>query len=184
MQTKKGKNSNNKKILVIGGVAAGSSAASKAKRIDPDADVKIIQDESVVSYGACGMPYVIEGIINDFEELIERPPDIFKNEYHIDVIVNTRAHKIDGSKKEVYATDLQTGREMIFEYDSLVIATGARALVPNIKGVNQSKGVFLIRNYGDGVKINDSTKDSHSCLIAGAGLVGLEMAEAFKKRYI
>jgi len=60
MQTKKGKNSNNKKILVIGGVAAGSSAASKAKRIDPDADV--IQDESVVSYGACGMPYVIEGI--------------------------------------------------------------------------------------------------------------------------
>jgi NADPH-dependent 2,4-dienoyl-CoA reductase/sulfur reductase-like enzyme len=62
MQTKKGKNSNNKKILVIGGVAAGSSAASKAKRIDPDADVKIIQDESVVSYGACGMPYVIEGI--------------------------------------------------------------------------------------------------------------------------
>ena len=133
MQTKKGKN-NNKKILVIGGVAAGSNAASKAKRIDPDADVKIIQDESVVSYGACGIPYVIEGIINDFEELIERPPDIFKNEYRIDVIVNTRARKIDRSKKEVYATDLQTGREMIFEYDSLVIATGARALVPNIKG--------------------------------------------------
>ena len=126
-----------KKILVIGGVAAGPSAASKAKRIDPDADVKIIQDESVVSYGACGMPYVIEGIINNFEELIERPPDIIKNEYHIDVIANTRAHKIDRIKKEVYATDLQTGRETIFEYDSLVIATGARALVPNIKGVNQ-----------------------------------------------
>ena len=94
---------NNKRILIIGGVAAGSSAPSKPKRIDPDADVKIIQDESVVSYGACGMPYVIEGIINDFEELIERPPDIFKNEYHIDVIVNTRAHKIDRIKKEVYA---------------------------------------------------------------------------------
>jgi NADPH-dependent 2,4-dienoyl-CoA reductase/sulfur reductase-like enzyme len=171
-----------KKILVIGGVAAGSSAASKAKRIDPDADVKIIQDENVVSYGACGIPYVIEGIINDFEELIERPPDIFKNEHNIDVIVNTRAHKINRSKKEVYATDLQTGRETIFEYDSLVIATGARALVPNIKGINQNKGVFLIRNYGDGVKINDSTKNSRSCLIAGAGLIGLEMAEAIKKR--
>lgn len=177
MQTKK----NNKRILVIGGVAAGSSAASKAKRIDPDADVKIIQDENIVSYGACGMPYVIEGIINDFEELIERSPDIFKNEYNIDVIVNTRAHKIDRSKKEVYATDMQTGRETIFEYDSLVIATGARALVPNIKGVNQ-EGVFLIRNYRDGVKINDSTKNARSCLIAGAGLIGLEMAEAFKKR--
>ncbi len=182
MQTTTKKN-NNKRILIIGGVAAGSSAASKAKRIDPDADVKIIQDESVVSYGACGMPYVIEGIINNFEELIERPPDIFKNEYHIDVIVNTRAHKIDRIKKEVYATDLQTGRETIFEYDSLVIATGARALVPNIKGVNQFEGVFLIRNYGDGVRINDSTKNARSCLIAGAGLIGLEMAEAFKKRY-
>jgi NADPH-dependent 2,4-dienoyl-CoA reductase/sulfur reductase-like enzyme len=177
------KNNNNKRILIIGGVAAGSSAASKAKRIDPDADVKIIQDESVVSYGVCGMPYVIEGIINNFEELIERPPDIFKNEYHINVIVNTRAHKIDRIKKEVYATDLQTGRETIFEYDSLVIATGARALVPNIKGVNQFEGVFLIRNYGDGVRINDSTKNARSCLIAGAGLIGLEMAEAFKKRY-
>ena len=71
----------NKKILVIGGVAAGPSAASKAKRIDPDADVKIIQDEKVVSYGACGMPYVIEGIVKDFQELIERPPDVFKKEY-------------------------------------------------------------------------------------------------------
>jgi NADPH-dependent 2,4-dienoyl-CoA reductase/sulfur reductase-like enzyme len=95
MQTTKEKTK--KKILVIGGVAAGSSSASKAKRIDPDADVKIIQDENVVSYGACGIPYVIEGIINDFEELIERPPDIFKNEHNIDIIVNTRAHKINKS---------------------------------------------------------------------------------------
>jgi NADPH-dependent 2,4-dienoyl-CoA reductase/sulfur reductase-like enzyme len=115
---------NNKKILIIGGVAAGPSAASKARRIDPDADVKIIQDEKVVSYGACGMPYIIEGIVKDFQELIERPPDVFKKEYRIDVITNTRAQKIDGVKKEVYATDLQSGRETIYEYDSLVVATG------------------------------------------------------------
>ena len=89
----------NEKILVIGGVAAGSSAALKAKRINPDADVKIIQDEKVVSYGACGMPYVIEGIVKDFQELIERPPDVFKKEYQIDVIINTRAQKIDRIKK-------------------------------------------------------------------------------------
>jgi hypothetical protein len=68
----------NKKILVIGGVAAGTSAASKAKRIHPDADVKIIQDENEVSYGACGMPYVIGGIVKEFQELIERPADVFK----------------------------------------------------------------------------------------------------------
>jgi NADPH-dependent 2,4-dienoyl-CoA reductase/sulfur reductase-like enzyme len=64
-----------KRIVVIGGVAAGTSAASKAKRIDPSADVTIIQEESVVSYGACSIPYVIEDIINNFEELVERPPD-------------------------------------------------------------------------------------------------------------
>jgi NADPH-dependent 2,4-dienoyl-CoA reductase/sulfur reductase-like enzyme len=172
-----------KRIVVIGGVAAGTSAASKAKRIDPSADVKIIQEESVVSYGACGIPYVIEGIINNFEELVERPPDIFKSKYGIDIIINTRASKIDRLRKQVHTTDLQSGKETIFDYDSLVIATGARAVVPDLKGVNQ-EGVFFIRNYADGVRINDSTttKNAHSCIIAGAGLIGLEMVEAFKKR--
>jgi len=169
--------------VIIGGVAAGTSAASKAKRIDPNADVKIIQEESVVSYAACGIPYVIEGVINNFEELIERPPDVFKSKYDIDVIVNTRAHKIDSFRKQVHATHLQSGKETIFDYDFLVVAIGARAVIPNIKGVNQ-KGVFFIRNYSDGVKINDSTRtrDVHSSIIAGAGLIGLEMVEAFKKR--
>jgi NADPH-dependent 2,4-dienoyl-CoA reductase/sulfur reductase-like enzyme len=172
-----------KRIVVIGGVAAGTSAASKAKRIDPSADVKIIQEESVVSYGACGIPYVIEGIVNNFEELVERPPDIFKSKYGIDIIINTRASKIDRLRKQVHTTDLQSGKETIFDYDSLVIATGARAVVPDLKGVNQ-EGVFFIRNYADGVRINESTitKSAHSCIIAGAGLIGLEMVEAFKKR--
>src|SRR5215831_3555776 len=170
-----------KRIVVIGGVAAGTNAASKAKRIDPSAVVKIIQ-ESVVSYGACGIPYVIEGIINNFEELIEVPADIFKSKYGIDILINTRAYKIDRFRKQVNTTDLQNGKETIFDYDSLVVATGARAVVPNIKGVNQ-EGAFLIRNYNDGVRINDSTitKNAHSCIIAG-GLIGLEMVEAFKKR--
>ena len=176
----------NKKILVIGGVAAGTSAASKAKRIDPDADVKIIQDERVVSYGACGIPYVIEGIVSDFQELIERSADIFKKEYQIDVITNTRAQRIDRDRKEVYTIDLQNRVETIYEYDSLVIATGARAIIPNIKGVDQTDGddIFLIRNYEDGLKIYDSkrTKNASTCVVVGAGLIGLEMVEAFTKR--
>ncbi len=152
----------NKKILVIGGVAADfPNGRSKAKRIDPDADVKIIQDEKVVSYGACGMPYVIEGIVKEFQELIERPADVFKKKYQIDVITNTCAQKIDRVKKEVYAIDLQSGVETIYEYDSLVVATDARAILPNIKGINQKDGgddgVFLIRNYEDGLKIHEST---------------------------
>ena len=88
-----------KRILVIGGVAAGTSAASKARRIDPDSEIKIIQEENVVSYGACGIPYVIEGLISNYEELIERNDEIFKDKYDIDVITNTRAYKIDRLRK-------------------------------------------------------------------------------------
>ena len=79
----------------------------------------------MVSYGACGMPYVIEGAVKEFQKLIERPADVFKKEYQIDVITNTCAQKIDRVKKEVYAIDLQSGVETIYEYDSLVVATGA-----------------------------------------------------------
>jgi NADPH-dependent 2,4-dienoyl-CoA reductase/sulfur reductase-like enzyme len=171
------------RILVIGGVAAGTSAASKAKRIDPDADVKMIQEENVVSYGACGIPYVIEGIISNIEKLIERPPDLFKSKYGIDVVVNTRAYKIDRFKKQVFSINLQNHNETIFDYDCLIVATGARAIVPKLNGINQ-EGVFFIRNYADGMRIDDSkiTKNANSCAIVGAGLIGLEMAEAFKKR--
>jgi CoA-dependent NAD(P)H sulfur oxidoreductase len=104
-------NSGRRRILVIGGVAAGSSAASKAKRVDPDADVRIIQAENVVSYGACAIPYVIEGIINNIEELIERPPDLFKSKYGIDVVVNTCAYKIDRFKKQVCSINIQNQSE-------------------------------------------------------------------------
>jgi NADPH-dependent 2,4-dienoyl-CoA reductase/sulfur reductase-like enzyme len=135
-----------KRILIVGGVAAGTSAASKARRTDPDAEVKIIQEEPVVSYGACGMPYVIEGLIDDFNRVIARPAERFKNKYNIDVIANTRAVKIDRLNRKVYAETLNhsdNGNEysnaasnrFILDYDSLVIATGARSAVPKIKGI-------------------------------------------------
>ena len=104
----------NKKILVIGGVAAGPSAASKAKRIDPDAEVMIIQNEKVVSYGACGMPYVIEGIVKEFKELIERPADVFKKEYQIDVVTNTWAQKIDRVKKSTCSRSAKWSRNHLW----------------------------------------------------------------------
>jgi NADPH-dependent 2,4-dienoyl-CoA reductase/sulfur reductase-like enzyme len=196
-----------KRILIIGGVAAGTSAASKARRIDPDAEIKIIQEEPVVSYGACGMPYVIEGLIDDFNRLIARPAERFKSKYNIDVIANTRAVKIDRLNKKVYAETLNhsdsrneysnaASNRLILDYDSLVIATGARSAVPKIKGifVNDDtdtrvkrsstivKGLLLLRNYGDGIHIQDSIRNSKSCVIVGAGLIGVEMAEAFRRR--
>ena len=197
----------NRRILIIGGVAAGTSAASKARRTDPNADIKIIQEEPVVSYGACGMPYVIEGLIDGFNRLIARPAERFKDKYNIDIITNTRAVKIDGLNKKVYAENVNqrnngneysdaASKQIILDYDSLVIATGARSAIPMIKGifVNEDasndvkrssktlKGLLLLRNYGDGIHVQDSIRDSKSCVIVGAGLIGVEMAEAFRRR--
>jgi NADPH-dependent 2,4-dienoyl-CoA reductase/sulfur reductase-like enzyme len=172
-------NKKNKKIVIIGGVAAGTSAASKAKRVDPNTQVTILQDEPLVSYGACGMPYVIEGLIDSFEELIERPADEFKKQYDIDVIVNTRAEKIDPWQQKVYATNLANHKHISLDYDSLVIATGARPFIPPIRGVHLDR-VVLLRNYGDGKKIKELiTNGTNSAVIVGAGLIGLEMAESF-----
>ena len=170
-----------RRIIVIGGVAAGTSAASKARRVDPNAKITIIQEESVISYGACGIPYVLEGLIPRFDMLVARSPEVFKKEHDIDIFVDTRAQKIDTNNNCVYAFSSPLNKDSIFYYDSLVIATGARAILPEIEGVDK-KGVFLLRNYTDGNKIMDYSINSKSCIIAGAGLIGVEIADSFKKR--
>ena len=169
------------KILVIGGVAAGTTAASQAKKTDPSADVKIIQLENVVSYGACGMPYVFEGIVEKFENLIVRSIKEFEDKYGIKIIQNTEAIKINPYKKIVDAKNILTGKESSFIYDKLIIATGARAVKPPIKGID-GKNIFLLRTFSDGLKLKQDIENKKSCVLIGAGLVGLEMAEAFKKK--
>jgi len=170
-----------KQIIVIGGVAAGTSAASKARRVDPNSKITILQEESVISYGACGIPYVLEGLIPSFDRLIVRSPEVFKKEHDIEIFVDTRAQKIDTNNNCVYAYSSNLNKNLIFYYDSLVIATGARAILPEIEGINK-KGVFLLRNYTDGNKIMNFSMNSKSCIIAGAGLIGVEIADSFKKR--
>ena len=138
---------------------------------------------------SCGMPYVIEGLIDDFNKLIARSEEEFKNKYNIDIIANTIAKKIDPLKKQVHVQDLQTKKEKVFDYDSLIIATGARAIVPKIKGIDTEniksiENLFLLRNFEDGIKIQNFLKNTKSAIIVGSGLIGIEMAEAFKKRGI
>ena len=130
------------------------------------------------------MPYVIEGLIDSFEKLIERPADELKRQYDIDVLVNTRAERIYPLQQKVYAINLKNHKRIFVDYDSLVIATGARPFVPPI-GVLHLDGVVLLRNYGDGEKIKSLITNSvDSAVIVGAGLIGLEMAESFKKNGI
>ncbi len=175
-----------RKILIIGGVAAGTSAASKARRIDSNADIKIIQEESLVAYGSCGIPYVIEGKINNFNKLIARSIEEFKNKYNIEIFVNIKAVKIDPSKKCVFTKNLQNKRTKIFHYDSLIITTGARSVIPKIKGLpleryKKVKGIFFLRNLEDGIKIHNYLNNVKSIIVVGTGLIGSEMVEAFSK---
>ncbi|NOJ30308.1 MAG: pyridine nucleotide-disulfide oxidoreductase [Nitrososphaeraceae archaeon] len=176
-----------RKILIIGGVAAGTSAASKARRTDSNADIKIIQEESLVAYGSCGMPYVIEGKINNFNKLIARSIEEFKNKYNIEIFVNTKAVRIDTFKKRVYTKNLQDKKRKIFDYTSLIITTGARSVIPKIKGLsldnqNKIKGIFFLRNFEDGVNIQNYLKNVKSIIVVGTGLIGSEMVEAFRLR--
>ncbi len=163
----------NKRLIVIGGVAAGPSAAFKAKRTNPELEVILFTDEEDVSYGACGLPYFISGKISDRGKLVAREPIHFKKagidlklKSHVDEIDLARSLVISGGEK--------------FNYDYLVIATGARPIVPPLDGVNL-EGVFVLRTLRDGEKILDYIKreSPKKVAIVGAGYIGVEMAESF-----
>jgi NADPH-dependent 2,4-dienoyl-CoA reductase/sulfur reductase-like enzyme len=177
-----------KDIVIIGGVAAGTSAASKAKRINPDANVTIIQQESTVSYGSCGLPYVLEGLIDDFSELIARTADEFQSKYGISILLNTSALKILPSEKQIIVSDFVSKNKeanKIIGYDSLVIATGANAIIPALQGIeNINNGMFTLRTLNDGIAIKSFLENNspNSCVVVGAGLIGVEIVEAFKKQ--
>src|SRR5690606_24045974 len=116
------------RIVVVGGVAAGMSAASQAKRRRPDAEVVVLERGPHVSYGACGMPYNIKAPEREIEDLVVITPERFRNERKIDVRLRHEALAIDAEAKLVRARDLEAGREVDFPYDRLVIATGASAV--------------------------------------------------------
>ncbi|KUK14610.1 MAG: FAD-dependent pyridine nucleotide-disulfide oxidoreductase, partial [bacterium 42_11] len=161
------------KLVVIGGVAAGPSAAFKAKRTNPDLEVLLITDEEDLSYGACGLPYLISRKISERRRLVARDVEAFRKG-GIDVRLKTRVEKIDVNGRFVVA-----GGENI-RYDYLLIATGASPLIPPFEGVNLD-GVFTLRTLRDGDRIIDYIRRENpwKAVIVGAGYIGVEMAESF-----
>ncbi|MCD6362815.1 MAG: FAD-dependent oxidoreductase [Synergistetes bacterium] len=161
------------RLIIIGGVAAGPSAAFKAKRVNSDLDVLLFTDEEDLSYGSCGLPYFIGGVIEDRKKLIARTVNAFKDA-GIDVKTGVRVEGIDPKEGVVFA-----GGEK-FRYDSLVIATGASPILPPFEGRNL-KGIFTLRSVKDGERIKDfiSKESPERAVIVGAGYIGVEMAESF-----
>jgi NADPH-dependent 2,4-dienoyl-CoA reductase/sulfur reductase-like enzyme len=168
-----------KKIVIIGGVAAGMSAASRARRNDPQAEITVFEKSGDVSYGSCGLPYYISDDIKDAKKLVAISAEDFREKRNIDVRLWCEGLRFDRRKKLVEVRNLKTGEEDNYAYDKLVIATGAQAIVPNLPGKNL-KNVFVVRTLQDGIAVKKiiKTHKPKNAVVVGGGYIGLEMAEA------
>jgi len=169
------------KILIVGGVAAGTSAAAKARRNDENAEIKIFDIDYDISYSACGMPYYIGGEVSDRDELVPRDVEFFKKKYNIDVLNRHEVLKVNSKNKTLTIKNLNTEEIFSEGYDKLVISTGAKPVIPNITGA-EKENVFYLRNVMQADKIkNYLTKNKpKSAVVVGTGFVGLEMTENLK----
>lgn len=168
------------KIVVIGGAAAGPKAASKARRLNPEAEINIYTEDTHVSYSECGLPFFIEGNFEDYNMLIARTPEEFEAQ-NIHIHLLHRAIKILPDKKQVLIQNLENNEEFAVAYDKLVVATGAKPIIPPIKNINL-KNVFTLRTIEDGIAIKEKIKDSKHATIIGGGYIGIEVLEAFVKQ--
>ncbi len=170
------------RIVIIGAVAAGTSAAAKARRNSEDAEIVVYEKDSFISYSGCGMPYFLGGVVESAEDLAPRDPAYFKSRYNVDVLIRHEALSISPADKSVAVKNLATGEVFTDHYDKLVIATGARATVPPIEGADRTHA-FTLRTLGDMHRIKSflDAKQPKTAAIVGTGFIGLEMCENLKR---
>ena len=167
-----------KRLIVIGGVAAGPKAAAKARRCDPEMEIVIYQEEDEISYAGCGLPYYVSGVIEKRQELISRTPGKFAQD-GIRVRKRRRIEKIDVENRVVTGRNLDNDQPFSDAFDRLVIATGARPIRPEVEGIDLSN-VFFLRSILDADRIRErlQSEEIREVVIAGGGYIGLEMAES------
>lgn len=168
------------KIVILGGVAAGAKAAAKSRRLLPDAEIDLYTDDTHISYSSCGLPYYIEGNFEDYRLLLVVSPEEFEKK-NIHVHLKNRAVKIIPESKQVLIQDLTAQRVFLVEYDKLIIAVGARPVIPKIKNVNLPN-VFTLRKIEDGILIKEMVLKSNKATIIGGGYIGIELLEALVKQ--
>lgn len=165
-------------VLVIGGVAAGTKTAAKLKRENRDFNVTLITKGENISYAGCGLPYYVGGVIEDKSDLIVNTPKSFSDLTQVEVKTSVEALEIDRDKKIVKAFDIQNKEEIIFNYDKLVIATGADPIKPPIEGIDL-EGVYYMRTPDDAIAVREvvETNNVKRAVVVGGGFIGLEVAE-------
>ena len=174
-----------KQIVIVGGVAAGPKAACRVKRLLPDAEVTVIDQDSVISYGGCGIPYYVSGDVADEKELRSTSFHMLRDEFFfakakgVKTLTSTRALSIDRTRKTVLVEDLPTGKRSDIPYDTLLLATGSQPVILPIPG-NTADGVFTISDLHKAVAIKEKLGRGEvgRAVVIGGGAIGIEMAEA------
>ncbi|MFC1915393.1 FAD-dependent oxidoreductase [Chloroflexota bacterium] len=167
-------------IVIIGGTACGPKAAARAQRCDPHARITIVEQDEDLSTATCGLPYYVSGVISSPDDLLMVEHDFFSDVLDIEVLSRTRALAIDRQAHEVKIINLENEAVSTISYDKLVLATGGKPVIPELEG-KHLKGIFTLTKIKDAVAIRNMTQPHQikKAVIIGAGLIGLEMAEAF-----
>ncbi|MEX2288180.1 MAG: FAD-dependent oxidoreductase [Planctomycetaceae bacterium] len=172
------------KLLIIGGVAGGASAAARARRLSEDAEIILIERGPDVSFANCGLPYYIGGEITERKKLLVTKPEQLRSHFKLDVRTRTSVEAIDRSGKKVRIRDLASGKEYEEAYDKLILAPGAAPLRPPLPGIDLP-GVFTLRNLQDTDRIRERVDQGvKQAVLLGAGFISLELAENFVRRGI
>ena len=174
-----------KNLLIIGGVAAGATAAARARRLDNDVEITLLEAGADVSFANCGLPYYLGRDIEYRSSLILASEETFDDQYKVKVHTHTEATKIDREAKHVVARNSKTGKEEIYSYDALILAQGGKPVVPPLPGVDK-KHVFQLWTLADMDRIDHyiEEKEPKKAVVVGGGFIGLEMVEALTKRGI
>ena len=166
------------KVVIVGGVAGGASAAARIRRLDEHAQIIMIERSGYVSYANCGLPYYVGGVIVDRDELTLQTPESFWDRFRIDVRVRQEVTAIDPEGKTVAVHALDSGKVYTETYDKLILAPGAKPTVPALSGVD-SERVFTLRTVEDTLRVRRFIEEQKpkTAVLAGGGFIGLEMAE-------
>ena len=170
------------KVVIIGGVAGGATAAARLRRLDEEAQVVVFERSGYVSYANCGLPYYIGGVIEDPQALTLQTPESFFSRFRVDMRVRHEVTAIHPDKKTVSVKNLETGEEFEERYDKLLLSPGAKPTQPRLPGLGLEK-LFTLRTVEDTFRIKDYIRNHHprSAVLAGGGFIGLELAENLRE---
>jgi NADPH-dependent 2,4-dienoyl-CoA reductase/sulfur reductase-like enzyme/rhodanese-related sulfurtransferase len=163
------------RVVIIGGVAGGMSAATRLRRLDNDAEIIVIEKSGYVSYANCGLPYFVGGVIEEEDNLLLQTPESLHARFRLDVRINTEALSIDRSSKRLLIKNVLTGTESAIDYDKLVLSPGASPIVPPLPGINRA---LTLRTVEDVERIVAHVKEKpRTAVVIGGGFIGVEIAE-------